>query len=70
MQQDFPGGLVVKNQPSNAGVARSIGGPGRPLEKEISTLSLFLPGKFHGQRSLMGNKQSMGSQKSRTQLNE
>ena len=25
-----------------------------PLEKEMATHSLFLPGEFHGQRSLVG----------------
>ena len=36
-----------------------------PLEKEMATTPLFLPGKSHGQRSLVG---SMVSQKSQTQL--
>ena len=31
-----------------------------PLEKEMTTFSAFLPGEFHGQRSLMGYTQSMG----------
>ena len=26
-----------------------------PLEKEMATHSVFLPGKYHGQRSLVGN---------------
>ena len=52
---DFPGGIVVKNPPGNAGdggdlgsIRRSgrfpIGGHGNPV---------FLPGKSHGQRSLV-----------------
>ena len=35
MQQDFPGGLVVKNRPSNAGDAGSIDGPGRPWRRKF-----------------------------------
>ena len=31
-----------------------------PLEKERTTLSVFLPGEFDGQRSLMAYIQSMG----------
>jgi len=52
----FPGGAVVKNVPANAGDVRLIPGWGRspgvgngnPLQ------SVFLPGKFHEQRSLVG----------------
>ena len=35
-----------------------------PLEKGMATKTtpLFLPGEFHGQRSLVGCMQSMGSQ--------
>ena len=33
-----------------------------PLEKEIPT-PVFLPGESHGQRSLMGNEESMRSQR-------
>ena len=61
----FSGGSVVKNLPANAGDARgasSISGFGRfSLAEEMATLpfhfisfSVFLPGKFPGQRSLVG----------------
>ena len=33
--------------------AQSLGGED-PLEKEMETTPVFLPGKSHGQRSLMG----------------
>ena len=32
-----------------------------PLEKGMATTPVFLPGEFHGQRSLVGYIQSMGS---------
>ena len=44
-----------------------------PLEKELAPTPVFLPGKFHGQRSLVGYSpwelQSMGPQ-NHTQLSE
>ena len=54
----FPGGTVIKNLPANAGdtgdaslipvLGRSPGvGNGNPTP-------VFLPGKFHGQRNLVG----------------
>ena len=34
------------------------------VEKEVAThSSIFLPGEFHGQRSLVGYSQSLGSQR-------
>ena len=53
---DFSGGSMVKNPPANAGelgsipgLKRSFGeGNGNPLT------SVFLPGKYHGQRSQVG----------------
>ena len=50
---------MVKNLSANAGDARdvdSIPGLGRSdsLEKEMATHPVFLPGKFHGERSLAG----------------
>ena len=54
---DFPGGTVVKNLPANAGDVRDVGlilGQEDPLEKETATHSSTLPGKFHGQRRLVG----------------
>ena len=47
-----PGGSDSKESACNAGEwARSLG-QGDPLEKGMATYSSFLPGKFHGQRSL------------------
>ena len=51
----FPGGSVVKNQPVSAGDMGSIPGSGRsPWNKKQQPIPVFLPGKFHGQRSLVG----------------
>ena len=54
----FPGGAVVKNLPANAegaGDAGSIPGSGRfPWSRKWQPTPVFLPGKFHGQRSLVG----------------
>ena len=46
---------TVKNPPANAGDTGSIPGSGRsPGEGERQPTPVFLPGKFHGQRSLEG----------------
>ena len=48
---------MVKNLPANAGDRRDMGlipGQEDPLEEEMATHSVFSPGKFHGQRSLVG----------------
>ena len=54
----FPGGSVVENLPANAGDARDMGsspGSGRSLgEGNGNPTPVFLPGKSHGQRSLVG----------------
>ena len=50
----FPGGSVVKNPPASAGNVISIPGREEPLEKEMATNPVFLPGKSHGQRRLVG----------------
>ena len=51
----FPDGTVVKNLPANAGDKGSIPGSGRSPERRIwQPTPIFLPGKFHGQRSLAG----------------
>ena len=51
---DFPGDSVVKTPPANAGdVDQSLGWED-PLEKEMPPTPVFLPGKSHGQRSLVG----------------
>ena len=45
---------MVKNPPANAGdPVRSLG-QGDPLEEGMATHSSILPGKSHGQRSLVG----------------
>ena len=49
----FPGGSVVKNLPDIAGDAVLIPGLGRWRRKRQPT-PVFLPGKSHGQRSLVG----------------
>ena len=60
--------LVVKNSPANAGDIRNIGsllGSGRSLVQGILIL-VFLLGKSHGQRSLVGHRVI----KSQTQLKQ
>ena len=59
MTPGLPRGAVVKNPPVNAGDGRDaslIPGSGISPEQEVATHSTpgFLPGKFHGQRSLAG----------------
>ena len=52
---DFPGGLGGKESACNAGNLGSIPGLGRfPGEGNGNPLPVFLPGEFHGQRSLTG----------------
>ena len=51
----FPGGAVVKNLPANAGDARVRSlDQEDPLEEEMAATPVFLPGKSHGQRNLLG----------------
>ena len=51
----FPGGLVVKNSPTNVGDAGWIPGSGRLTWRRKWQPSLVLfPGKSHGQRSQVG----------------
>ena len=46
-------GLVLKNLPAcSTGDPGLFPGLGRSLEKGMVTYSVFLPGEFHGQRSL------------------
>ena len=53
--KDFPGGSDGKASAYNAGDLGSIPGLGRsPGEGNGNPLQLFLPGKSHGQRSLVG----------------
>ena len=52
----FPGVSVVKNLPANARDVGSIPESGRCLgEGNGNPLQYFLPGKSHGQRSLVGS---------------
>jgi len=52
---DFSGSSVIKNPPANAGNVGSIPGSRRsPGEGKWQPTAVFLPGKSHGQRSLMG----------------
>ena len=49
--------LVVKNLPASAGDARDVGsirGSGRSPGRGHQFTPVFLPGEFHGQRSLAG----------------
>ena len=69
--QTFPGGSVVQNPPTSAGHARDTVpslGQEDPLEQEMGATLVFLPGKSHGHRGLMGC--SLWGHKSQTQLND
>ena len=51
----FPGSLVVKNPPANAGNAGLIPeGERFPWRRKRQHTLILLPGKSHGQRSLVG----------------
>ena len=51
-----PGGSVVKNLPANAGDVGSLPGFGRSLaEGNGQRTAVFLPGKFDGQKNLVGH---------------
>ena len=45
---------MVKHPPANAGTWVPSLGREDPLEKGMATHSSILPGKFHGQRRLVG----------------
>ena len=67
----FPSGIVVKNPPASPGDARDAGlilGSGRSLEKEMATHSSILAWKITWIEE-PGRPQTMGSEKSQTQLN-
>ena len=62
----FPGGSDVEESACNAGDLGSIPGLGRFLwRREWQPTPVFLPGEFHGQRSLAGYIQFMWSQRVR-----
>ena len=51
----FPGGSVVKNPPASAEDSSSTPGSGKiPWRRKWQPTPVFLPGKSHGQRSLVG----------------
>ena len=51
----FPGSLAAKNPPANAEDTGSIPGSGRcPGDGILQPTLVFLPGKSHGLRRLMG----------------
>ena len=51
----FPSGSAVKNLPANAGDTRDAGStPKIPRSRKWQPTLVFLPGKYHGQRSLEG----------------
>ena len=52
--EDFPGGSVVEKSACNAGDMDSIPGVGKiPWRRKWQPTPVFLPGKSHGQRSLV-----------------
>ena len=65
--EGFPGGSVVKNASAKVGATRSIPRLERPLEYEIATHSGVLAWELPW-REEPGRLQSVGSQKSLTQL--
>ena len=53
--EGFPGGSAVKNPPANAGDTDSIPWVWKiPWKREWQPAPVFLPGKPHGERSLVG----------------
>ena len=54
----FPGGSDDKESANIAGDLGSIPGLGRSPEEEMESTPVFLPGEFHGQRSLAGHKEN------------
>ena len=53
-KQGFPGGSVLKNPPTTQETQVRSLGQEDPLEKEMATHFGILPGKSHGQQSLVG----------------
>ena len=64
----YPGAPVVKNLPANPRDAGSIPGSGRSPGKENGNLLylVFLPGKYHVQRSLVGTVRGITKELDRT----
>ena len=53
---------LVKNRPAMQQTWVQSLGQEDPLEEDMATHSSFLPGKFHGQRSLAGRELDMTKQ--------
>ena len=51
----FPGGSDHTESAHSVGEVGSIPRLGRPLGVGMATHSIYLPGEFHGQRSLAGH---------------
>ena len=65
----FPDGLLVKNLPANAGDVGLIPGLGRfPWRRTWKPTPVFLPGKPHGQRSLVSYSSPWGRKRVRHDL--
>ena len=54
LESGFPGDSDGKESAWNAGDLVSISGLGRPHKGHGNPMLVFLPGKFQGQRSLVG----------------
>ena len=68
--RNFPGGSAVKNQLTNAGDMGFDPWVGKiPWRREWLPTRAFLPGEFHGQRSLVGYTVH-GVTKSQTRLSD
>ena len=62
--------LVVKNPPVNVGDVRDAGSiprSGRSLGGGYDTTPIFLPGEFHGQRSMAGYSPQSHKESGKTQ---
>ena len=55
-KQGFPGSSVSKESPAMQETRIQSLGLEDPLEKEMATRSSILPGEFHGQRRLVGQR--------------
>ena len=60
---------IIKNLPATQEMQIQSLDWEHPLEKKMAPTPVFLPGEFHGQRSLAGDRQSLGSQ-SRSRLSD
>ena len=54
LKQGFPDGSMVKNPSASAGDMGSSLGWEYPLGRKWQSIPIFLPGKYHGGRSLVG----------------